>query len=121
MMWQYSRRDTKVLVLATLLVFSGFGLMAGNNWRSLAPGTDPYLLSANSVGVLAGVSANRMNTLAEQLAERERELTAREAALAHTGQANAQTLMVVTVAGAGLLGLILTNFYLDNRRRHSLA
>lgn len=121
MMWQYSRRDTKVLVLATLLVFSGFGLMAGNDWRSLALGTDPYLLSASSVGVFVGVSDNPINTLAEQLAVRERELAAREAALAQTGQASPATLMVVTVTGTGLLGLILVNFYLDNRRRHSLA
>jgi hypothetical protein len=30
------------------------------------------------------------------------------------------TLLLVTIVGAGLLGLILLNFYLDSRRRVSL-
>jgi len=121
MMWQYSRRDTKFLLLATLLVSSGFGLMLSQNWQTRAEYPVPQTLTANSVGILASVPPNEVNTLASQLEERERDITAREAILARSAREDTRTLAVVSLMGAGLLGLILMNFYLDNRRRHSLA
>ena len=121
MMWQYSRRDTKFLLLATLLVSSGFGLMLSQNWQTHTEHAISGTLTAISVGILASVPQNELNTLASHLEERERDIVAREAILARSGQEVTRTLIVVSVMGAGLLGLILMNFYLDNRRRHSLA
>ena len=121
MMWQYSRRDTKFLLLATLLVSSGFGLMLSQNWQTRIDYSTPATLTANTSGVFASVPENEINTLASQLEERERGIAEREAQLTRSTQEDTRTLAVVSVMGAGLLGLILINFYLDNRRRHSLA
>ena len=122
MMWQYTRREMKVLLLATLLVFSGFGLVLGQGWRDAGVNLSPEEQAANSVGVLAAVPDNEVNSIATQLRQREAEISAREEAFAQTqGRADTRTLALVSVIGAGLLGLILMNFYLDMRRRHSLA
>ena len=122
MMWQYSRRDLKVLLLATLLVFSGIGLMLGRDWRTASElSYSTTFVTANSVGVLAAVPENSASTLAAQLDERARELDAREATLVRTQGTDTRTLTIVSIMGAGLLGLILLNFYLDTRRRNSLV
>jgi hypothetical protein len=120
MMWQYTRRETKALLLATLLVFSGLGLMMGTSWEALHTDARSTTLTASSVGVVAAVEENPTGTLAAQLDARARELDAREAALAASGT-DTRTLMIVSIMGAALLGLILLNFYLDTRRRYSLT
>lgn len=112
MLWRYSRRDTKVLLLATLLVFGGYALLLAQSWRSSVGHEVP--ITANTVGVFAGVEENGINTLAQNLDARERSLDAREAALRG---GDAKTLSAVTVMGGVLLALILLNFYLDNKRR----
>ncbi len=118
MLWRYSRRDTKVLLVATLLVFSGYGLLLTQSWREIR--STP--LTANTVGVVAGVEANRFNTLAQRLDERERAVSTREAALirGEGGESDAYTLTLVSVGGGALLALILLNFYLDAKRRRTV-
>jgi hypothetical protein len=119
MLWRYSRRDTKVLLLATLLVFSGYGLLLGQSWRTELR-TNPSQVTANTVGVVAGVPENEVNTYAAALDERARTLDAREDAIMRASEASS-TLRYVTFGGLGLFGLILLNFYLDHKRRMSLG
>jgi hypothetical protein len=122
MMWQYTRRETKLLLLATLLVFSGYGLILSQNWQTVQRVDVQENQVATPVGVLAAVPENEVNTLVQQLQSKEEELTVREAELLRAkSRTDTKTLALVTVIGAGLLGLILLNFYLDMRRRHSLA
>ena len=77
--------------------------------------------AANSVGVFAGVEENEVNALATQLDARERALNAREEALltAQSSTTDELTLLLLTLSGFGMFGLILLNFYLDGRRRMS--
>lgn len=117
MLWYYSRNDTKILLIATLLVFSGYALLLAQDWRAVR---FEDLQQAQTIGVLASVPSNEMNTLAQQLDTRARELDAREAAILSAGQGDTRTLVAVGVVGAALLGLILFNFYLDTKRRVSL-
>lgn len=120
MLWRYSRKDTKVLLLATLLVFSAYALLLGQSWQD-AVRTD-FNIKAETVGVLAGVSENEVNTYVAQLDARSRALDAREASIVgQTPTTDTTTLLLVTVGGTTLLGLILLNFYLDSKRRMSLA
>ncbi|MBP9760103.1 MAG: hypothetical protein KBD24_01915 [Candidatus Pacebacteria bacterium] len=122
MLWRYSRTDTKVLLLATLLVFSGYALLLAHDFRKAR--TREVLLTAQTIGVLASVPENGINTLAQQLDARARELDAREATLlrASEGQGtDTRVLVLVGIIGAGLLGLILLNFYLDSKRRVSVS
>ena len=122
MMWQYTRRETKLLLLATLLVFSGYGLILSQNWQAAQRADVRENQVATPVGVLAAVPENEVNTLVQQLQSKEEELAVREAeVLRAESRTDTKTLALVTVIGAGLLGLILLNFYLDMRRRHSLA
>jgi uncharacterized iron-regulated membrane protein len=122
MMWQYTRRETKLLLLATLLVFSGYGLILSQNWQVAQQDELRASQVATPVGVLAAVPENEVNTLVQQLQSKEEELAVREAELLRAGsRTDTKTLALVTIIGAGLLGLILLNFYLDMRRRHSLA
>lgn len=123
MLWRYSRKDTKVLLLATLLVFSGYGLLLGQSWRTLAPvAPSPTTTLANTVGVFAGVPENEINTYVAALDAREAALDAREASLeTRAAPVDRRTLSIVSIGGAGLLGLILLNFYLDTKRRVSFA
>ena len=122
MVWQYTRRETKTLLVATMLMFSGLSLMIAAEWRSegLHHGQ-----TANTVGVFLGVEENEYNTLATQLDQRSRELDAREALLLESQAARATTdqsmLFLISVVGLGLLGLILINFYLDAHRRRYLG
>jgi hypothetical protein len=120
MMWQYTRRETKFLLLATLFVFSGFGLMVSKDVDVRLMST-PARITASTVGVVASVPQNPTGTLAAQLEAKEQELALREATLARAGQADTRTLAIVGGMGAGLLSLILLNFYLDTKRRHSLV
>lgn len=120
MFWEYSRKESKVLLIITLLLFTTGALLLTQYWRTA---TDHQTLTANSVGVYAGVEANELNTLATQLNEKEESLIAREQALvrAQRGTSDEWTLYIVALVGASLLGLILMNFYLDSKRRRSLA
>jgi len=81
------------------------------------------MLPAQSIGVYAGVEQNEYNTLAAELSARERELAAQEAVLRGGApqQVDSATLLAIVCVGAGLLGLILLNFFLDSKRRRSLA
>jgi len=121
MMWQYTQQETKVLLVATLFVFAGFGLLIASSWQTSAVAERQL---ANSVGVLAGVPENEYNSLAIALDERAEELDAREEALLLQAQAQVDAdqhmLLLISVIGAGLLGLILLNFYLDAHRRRTL-
>lgn len=115
MLWRYSRQDSKVLLVTTLLVFSGYGLLLSASWRTQE---EYQVLTAQSVGVFAGVEANPTNQYMAALDERARELEAREAALRHVeGVADKRILALITLGGGVLMGLILLNFYLDHKRR----
>lgn len=120
MLWKYTRRETKMLLLGTLCTFSAYGFLVGQSWHAHIAQVP---LAAQSVGVLAAVPPNELNTLASELSEREHALEVREAMLRENmAQENdTTTLLLVTLVGAGLLGLILLNFYLDSRRRMRLA
>jgi hypothetical protein len=119
MLWQYTRRDTKILLFAVLCMFSAYGLLVGQSWSERVRAVP---LTANSVGMLAAVPANEINTRNAELNQREYALLMREEMLKQheTGQDDT-TLLLVTMVGAGLLGLILLNFYLDSRRRVALV
>jgi hypothetical protein len=96
--------------------------MLGQSWRVIDRTQVPLI--AGTIGVYAGVEDNGMNSLASQLNARAAQLDQREAALASAQQratSDPTTLFVVTMIGIGLLGLILLNFYLDSRRRMSMA
>ncbi len=122
MVWQYSRRDTKLLLLATLMVASSYALLLAHDLRQ--PSVSTGALPA-AIGVYAGVTENTVNTYMASLDQRAQQLDAREAALnAQAAAANGtdqRTLWWVAILGAGLLGLILLNFYLDHKRRFSFA
>ncbi len=105
----------KVLLVATLLLFSGYGLLLANSWREVALTTG--MQTASTVGVYVGVPENQVNTYMAQLNEREAELLLREQALASASGTDRMTLLLITLIGSGLLGLILLNFYLDMQRR----
>ena len=74
----HSLLRVSLLVTAFLLVFES-GLLHPRT-AALFQSTASYL-SANAIGVFAGVEPNEINRLAAELAERERILAAREAAL----------------------------------------
>jgi hypothetical protein len=120
MFWKYSRSETKQLLNATLIVFASFAIFVGHSWNiSLEQERG---LTANTVGVMAGVEDNGINTLAVKLDDRERELDARELALTNSnGSSDRKLLLGVMVLGASLFGLIMLNFYLDSKRRMSLV
>lgn len=124
MMWQYTRRESKVLLLATLCTFSGYGLLVANDWRALEEKQATSQL-AQSISVFAGVEQNQINTMSAELDARAQELAVREAALlaaeSSSSQQDRTVLLIVTLVGLALLGLILFNFYLDSKRRVSLA
>ena len=122
MFWVHSTSETKALLVATLLLFSGFALVLGNAWHEVA--LKDLNLTANSVGVFAGVPGNEVNTSVAELDARERELAQREEALLVSQSSVAYdeiTLLLLTISGFGMFGLILLNFYLDSRRRMSLS
>lgn len=121
MMWRYSRRESKLLLLATLLMASGYALFLADGWHEYMRGVP---LTANSVGVLVSIEDNGINTLAAQLQERELQLQEREAALVAASaqpRTDSTVLLLLTVIGFSLLGLIMLNFYFDSKRRMSLA
>lgn len=118
MFWLYSKKEVKLLLNATLLLFAAFALVLGQGWQVIH---EQEQLTANSVSVYVGVEENEVNTLLAQLDEREKVLDAREVAL-NTAQnsGDKKVLLLITLMGGGLLGLILMNFYLDSKRRRSL-
>jgi|GEM_PF-3521368 len=122
MLWHYSRRESKLLLLATLVLSSGYAFLLAHDWQAQSP--HDVALSASAVSVAANVEQNKVNTLMAQLEQREQQLSQREAALTATypeRAASDQTLFLVTMVGIGLLGLILLNFYFDSKRRLSLS
>lgn len=107
---------------STLLVFSGYGLLLGAQWQTVIESrlmTAPQ--TAQTVGVVAGVEENRVNGYLAELDARAALLDEREERLASVGVADTGTLLYVTMAGFGLLGLIMLNFYLDHMRRMHLG
>jgi len=120
MFWLYSKNETKLLLSTTLLLFAAFALLLGQSWGvSIEQDSN---LTANTVGVYAGVEDNGVNTLVAQLDEREKVLDTRELALRTVqGTGDRKVLLLITLMGGGLLGLILMNFYLDSKRRRSLV
>ena len=73
-----------------------------------------------NVGVSVGVLPNPYNTLAQQLQDKENDLTKREADLSKKEEgSNKQdkTLIYALIGGGVLLLLILLNFYFDYRRK----
>lgn len=120
MFWLYSKKEGKLLLNATLLLFASFALLLGQNWQALEE--RDAQLTANTVGIYAGVPENEVNTLLAQLDEREKVLEIREEAILQTeNTSDRKTFILMLVVGSGLLGLILLNFYLDSKRRNSLA
>ena len=120
MFWKHSKNESKSLLVATLLLFSAYAVFISSAWHNFS--TQELAITANSVGVYAGVESNEVNTLLAQLDERERVLEARENAILNTATPfNNSTLLFMTLLGFGLFGLILTNFYLDSKRRLNLA
>jgi hypothetical protein len=107
------------LLFATLCTFSAYGLLIGQSWNERVR---EMPITANSVGILAAVPPNEINTRNAELDQREHALAMREEMLKQreTGRDDT-TLLLVSIIGAGLLGLILLNFYLDSKRRMSLA
>lgn len=116
----YSKKETKLLLNTTLVLFAAFAIVLGQSWKLMQ--TTNTELTANSVGVFAGVPENEINGLVAQLDEREKALAVREATLVSTQSTpDSKVLMLVLAMGTGLLGLILLNFFLDSKRRNSLA
>lgn len=120
MFWKYTRSETKLLLNATLLLAAAFALFVGQNWQMMLE--QERYLTANTVGVYAGVEDNGVNSLVAQLEEREKELDARELALVKSNTlSNRNTLLGMMLTGMALFGLIMLNFYLDSKRRMSLV
>jgi len=116
MLWRYTRHEMKVLLIATLCVSTGCAFVASRALRNA-----PDNLTANTVGVFAGVAPNAVNMRMDELDARERVLTAREAALTTTAPTPERAILAEIAAGIVLLGLILLNFYLDHKRRVRVA
>jgi hypothetical protein len=77
----------------------------------------PLMVGSAIVGVSAAVAQNADNTLAADLAAKEAELAAREAALDQsTSPANDALARYSLVASASLFGLLSLNYALDWRR-----
>jgi hypothetical protein len=119
----------KVLLLYVVVVwaFSVTFLTGQTSFAQRDSGAAGYL--ANVIGVSASVPPNPENTVAAQLAQKEKELNARDQALSAREQAilselDAQAkareekvyvyLFLITVL---LFGLLAVNFYLDHKRR----
>ena len=115
------RQKTKLLtvVLGVLIIMMGV---------HVALRTNPKLLKNSllgQVGVMVGVEPNPYNSIAQQLEEKEKELTQYEEELKNreetinteTVSINQQTLYLI-IGVAGILFVLLgTNFYLDWKRR----
>ena len=119
MLWRYTRRESKVLLLATLLTMSGYAYLLAESWKyELAQS----LQTAQVVGVFAAVAPNEVNTRMEELDAREADIAARESLLIEDiTRRDRSILIIVSLIGAVLLALIMLNFYLDQQRRMSLA
>jgi hypothetical protein len=78
----------------------------------------PLMFGSAVIGVSASVAPNADNTLAAELARREAELDAREAALEKEGLGTMNQLFAQysLMASAALFGLLALNYILDWRR-----
>jgi hypothetical protein len=120
MFWKYTRSETKQLLNATLILFAGCALFVGHSWNVVVE--QERSLTANTVGVMAGVEDNGVNTFVAQLDAREKELDALELALVQANSSSDRNMLIgVMILGASLFGLIMLNFYLDSKRRMSLV
>ncbi len=120
MFWKYTIKDTKVMLNATLLLFSVFAFFVGYGWKHAFE--TGQMITANTVGVYAGVEKNEVNTLMAQLEKKEKELDAKEMALVQRqNDYDKYTLGLISLVGFSLFGLILLNFYLDYKKRLSPA
>jgi hypothetical protein len=117
MFWKHSKKDTKLLLNATLLLFAAYAFSYGHAWKE----GNIEMLPANTVGVFAGVERNEVNTIVANLDAREKDIVAREQALVYAQASDTRMFIVTVTMGAGLLGLILFNFYLDFHRRKNIA
>lgn len=115
---------TSLVVVAFMLVFDG-GFVVPIS-KHLSDNTINYV--ANSVGVVAQIEPNEFNTLAAELAERERALSAREASLREiearnfgTGSTFDISTYILSIILFLLTVLIVTNYVLDWRRAHLVA
>jgi hypothetical protein len=115
---------TSLVIVAFTLVFDG-GFVTPIS-KHLSDNTINYV--ANSVGVLAQIEPNELNTLAAELAERERQLNARDAALREieardfgTGTTFDISTYILSSILFLLTVLIITNYVLDWRRAHPVT
>lgn len=119
---------SKILTLSGLLIGLLFILAV-----SVVPSRslDPGLQLGQAVGARVGVPANEFNTLAEALADKEKELLMREDILRLKEDANTSTLFGVSNPSASqndtlmiimtallsiLVLLVILNFYYDHKR-----
>jgi len=121
MFWKYTRKDTKVMLSATLLLFASYAVFVAQSWEQVIK--QDAELTANTVGIFVGVEENELNNLVSELDAREKNLEEREATFvnARTVTLDKKILLMMSLMGIGLLGLILLNFYLDSKRRMNLA
>lgn len=85
---------------------------------------DTFSQMGSAVGMSAGVRPNEWNSVAQEMTEWERDLTAREKAVAEqealiaesTSNANQRSATYIIAISALLLALIIMNFVLDWRR-----
>lgn len=110
------------LSLLTILVAVG-GMYAG---ASTIPSASvatraASMLGAASVSISAAIPANPDNTLARKLSEKQAELDAREAALLQPARSGFDWGFLAFILSAGLLVLVIINFYLDIRRMQALV
>lgn len=105
-------------MIGVLALFGAYGFFLGHDWHQA--GIDPVRLTASLIGVEAQVAGTTENKIAMQLQAKEAELNRRASALAQAEQNSVDgtlSLLVTSIVGVVLLGLILLNFYLDSVRR----
>ncbi|KKW35447.1 MAG: hypothetical protein UY81_C0041G0003 [Candidatus Giovannonibacteria bacterium GW2011_GWA2_53_7] len=127
----HPRHASQYLVLVATLLFAALF----SSGTVFAPHSQGKMLDqiASVVGMSASVPPNEYSQLAQQLTEKDRVLSVREAALvtqeeaqrdslsADVRRANARTLIALAVALVVLFILVGLNFYFDIRRSHPVA
>ena len=115
-------------LLILFLVVMLLGASAFLTYQNHPEVGDFFLAQVGSVGISVGVLPNGYNTLAQQLADKEQELNAREAQLngqtaavqSGRSEADTKTLDFSAYGEAALLALVFFNFYVDYRARKKL-
>jgi len=130
----FTRKEVRVVRLTALMLFA-FSVSVvfvqsaihSRNTSAVRVGEQVVRQLASPVGVSAGVAQNGLNTLAQELREKEQLLLARENELGIDAsmlrarilaQENRETrLFILSLIASSLLFLLITwNFYLDYRR-----